>query len=109
MAVGAAGAAVFFDAEIDGSIRCAIGNSAGDELFNQLNNIANNVPGRSRRLVGAQAIERLKILEERRLKLRGIIRKRGLCIVDATDDFILNVRDIHDVKDVITFELQIWP
>jgi hypothetical protein len=56
-----------------------------------------------------KAVERFQILEERGFKFSGEFRQRGFGFADALDDFIFDVRDIHDVRDLEIFEFQITP
>jgi len=72
----AAAALVLFDAEIDRAVRRAVCHAARHQLFDQGNNVGDLFAGAGR-LVGAQAVERLEILEKRRLELRRVVAQRG--------------------------------
>ena len=61
------------------------------------------------RVVGAQAVEGLEILEERRLVFGGVVAQGGFGFAHAPDDLVLHVGDVHDVADVVALELQVAP
>ena len=56
-----------------------------------------------------KAVERFQILEERGFKFSREFRQSRFGFADAPDDFVLDVRDVHDVRDLEIFEFQITP
>jgi len=70
LAVGAAAAAVFFDAEINRAVRRFVGDAAGDEFFDERNDIG-NVFGGVRRVVRQKAIQRFQVLKKCRFIFAG--------------------------------------
>ena len=62
-----------------------------------------------RRLMRRKAIQRFQIFEERSFKLLREFRQCRFIFADALDDFVLNVSDIHHVRDLEIFEFQITP
>ena len=52
------------------------------------------------------AAKRLQVVEKRGLKFSGELAQRGFIFADALDDFVLDVRDVHDVLDVVAGKFQ---
>ena len=70
LAVVAAAAAVFLDAEINRAVGGFVGDAARDEFFDERNDVG-DVVGGVRRVVGQKTIQRFQVLEKRGLVLAG--------------------------------------
>ena len=105
LAVGVAGGAIFFDAEIDR----AIGGSIGDALLHQLVNQIDyfrDVFGGAGSFVRTQAAEGLEIFKEGGFVFLDEVAEVCFIFGDAADDFVFDVGDVHDVADIVTLELE---
>jgi len=83
-------------------------DAALDELFDERNDIAHKFR-RARCLVRHAAIQRLEIGDEFGFVFACKFLERRFGFANALDDFVLDVRDIHHVRDVVTLELEITP
>ncbi len=108
LAVFVSGLAVFLDAEIDGAVVGLVSEAGRLEFFDELDDRADERGG-VRPVVRHLAAKRLEVGEEGLLEFAGELGQRLAGLVDAPDDFVLHVGDVHDVPHVEAAEGEVAP
>src|ERR1051325_227381 len=65
--------------------------------------------GGAGRLIRGTTIKSFEIFEKGLLEAPGKIPKRGFGFTNAFDDFVVDVRDVHDMTDAESFEIEVAP
>jgi len=108
LAVSAAGSALLLDAEINGTILSAVGESLRNEAANEANDFLDEIGG-VRKFMRAHAIEHVEIFEKRFLVLSSVVLEVASRFPDCRNDLIFHVGDIHNVANFEAAEFQITP